>query len=114
MGSNINEQPVTSRWWFDSDDLAVLKRIADESKNKTGRIKLHTFWLFVGAMNYDMEKKYPGMFDPLEDTRITPGMDTSFDFYYISVSENTDTLSLRYHRDTDFTGGSFILFKKNN
>jgi hypothetical protein len=103
----------TLLWWFDSDDLAVLKRITDESKDKPGKIKLHAYWLFVPSFKYDIEQKYNGRFEPIEDNRFTPGLDTSYDFYYIANSENQDTLRLNYHRDTDFVGGGFILYKKN-
>jgi len=102
----------TLLWWFDADDLHVINRIANETKNKHHKIKIRVTWFFVPSFNYDFEQKYPGKFYPIADIRDTAGKDTTYDYYYISSPEVTDKLAEKYALDTSFVGGNFLLFKK--
>ena len=108
---NLNS---TLLWWFDADDLAVLKKVSADSKNKKKKIRIHVEWIFGPALYYDIHKYYPDKIElPIWDNNIPQGKDTSFDFYYIVSSTNTDTLLTRYHKDTTFLYGGSILYKKN-
>ena len=100
-------------WWFNMDDIHVLNRINNETQKKEGKIKIHPNWLFIPSFNYDMQQHFPGRFETVYDTRILPGSDTTFDYYYIASDEPTDTLKLRYHLDTTFVYGGFALYKRN-
>ncbi len=110
---NINTTS-TLLWWFDADDLHVLKRITDDSKNKQGKLKIHTYWIFGPAFYYDTHKYYPDKFENLNwDNMSVLGIDTSYDFYYVVSTDNTDTLVKYYHRDGSYLGGGATLYKKN-
>jgi Dolichyl-phosphate-mannose-protein mannosyltransferase len=103
----------THLWWFNADDLKVLQKIADNPA-KTGKLKVHVNWLFTPTFKYYISKKYPERIYPPDDKKMNNlGTDTSFDYYYISVSENADTLLRNYHKDADFLYGAFVLYKKN-
>jgi len=100
-------------WWFDMDDLNVLKRMTEESKNKPGKIKIKVCWLFTPSFNYDIRHHFNGRFYPVEDYHDNPGNDTTFDYYYIASSEVTNMMTDKYHKDTDFVYGGYVLYKKN-
>ena len=100
-------------WWFNMDDIHVLERMKEESQNKAGKIKFHANWRFIPSFNYDMQHHFPGRFETVYDTRIVPGTDTTFDYYYICSDEPVDSLKLRYHLDSTFVYGGCILYKKN-
>ena len=106
---NIN---TTILWYFDAADLAILKKINSESKDKQGKIKVAISWMSEGGLKYDMESYYPGRFYSPISVSHSPGKDTTFDYYFITITD-LPKLPEGYQRDTDCIGGSFILFKKN-
>jgi hypothetical protein len=103
----------TSLWWFDSEDIHVLNKILDESKNKKGKIKIHLYWIFGGGFYYDVNKYYPDKFEnPNWDNMPVLGQDTSYDYYYVVSTDNTDTLALHYRKVSNYLWGGSTLYKK--
>lgn len=116
-GYNFSTKVNLSRtylWWFNAADLDVLARMNAESKNKPGKIKVNAFWIFVPTLNYGIELYYKPRFDTIADHRDEAIKDTIYDFYYLGSSDKTDSIQPYYHKDTDFCGGAFTLYKKNN
>ena len=112
MKCNIS---YTLLWWFDADDLHVLKQMNDGSKDKNGKIKIHLYWIFGPSFYYDVNKYYPGKFEnPNWDNIPVLGQDTSYDYYYVVSTDNTDTLGLHYHKVSDYLWGGSSLYKKND
>ncbi len=102
----------TYLWWFDAEDVHVISRIANETKNKNRKIKVGVSWMFVPSFNYDFEQKFPGMFYPVKNLTDTAGKDTTFDYYYITPSEVSDRINVYYSADTTYMFGGYILYRK--
>ncbi|MCD6012537.1 MAG: hypothetical protein K0Q79_2399 [Flavipsychrobacter sp.] len=103
----------TRHWWFNTDDLVVLERIAAQSQNMDGKIKLSVSWTFEPTMLYNINQYYKGRFDTLKEFGATGKKDTTYDYYYLNSDQKIELLLPYYHRDTFFIGGSAVLWKKN-
>jgi len=106
---NIN---TTILWYFDSADVVILKKINNETKDKPGKVKMAVSWMSEPALKYDIENYFPDHFYPPQSISHTPGKDTTYDYYYITI-DDVPKLPDGYHRDTDCIGGAFILLRKN-
>jgi hypothetical protein len=104
----------TTLWWFDRDDLKMLKRVTDESKDLNRKIRLRPNPFLGPSLRYDIDKYYPGKFEKLNwDQETYVGRDTTADFYYVAASDVNDSLKKYYHVDTEFEAGCYILYRRN-
>ncbi len=106
---NLNR---TILWWFDSDDLNVLTRIANEWENKNEKIKVKAYWLFTASFRYDINHFYKNRFYPVEALSGPPDNDTTFDYYYIPLSDVSLMDTAKFRQDTAFVISGFILYRK--
>ncbi len=100
-------------WWFDAPDVAILHKMANDSKDKKGKIKVCMNWLFIPAFEtYDMPHYYNGRFDKIvKFGEANPADSEAFDFYYVQWDE-AEKVPQSYVVDTQVFGGGFKLFKK--
>jgi len=104
----------TLLWWFNVDDMHVLRRIEKETAGNPRKLKLCVFWAFGPSFYYDIHHYYPDKYEVLNWDRMPVlGSDTTYDYYYVVNSDNADTLKLHYHLDSGFVGNSFLLYRKN-
>ena len=103
---------TTILWDFNSADLAVLRRMDTESKNKPGKIKVGISWLSETTFPYDILHHYSDRFYPLQMITNTLKNDSSCDYFYLNI-EDFPKLPCGYSLDTECIGDNFVLFKKN-
>jgi len=110
--SNMNISS-TRMWWFGCNDLVVLNRIAQESKDNPRKSKVCAFWIFIPSFNYYIETASYGRYieTALEFKDGKPKNDSSFDYYYIPA-EVRSLIPQCYVVDTGFYGNSFLLLRR--
>ena len=103
----------TSLWWFEGDDLSVLRRIDRESKGKEGKIKIAVSWISLPSFIYNTAHYYPGKFYPVGEVFPESKKDSSFDYFLIRIEDLPAVPLTGYSRDTQVAQGGLVLYRKN-
>ncbi len=100
-------------WWNDAPDITILHKMAHDSQNKKGKVKVCMNWLFIPPFEtYDMPHYYNGRFDKIAKFgEGNPADSLVYDFYYVQWDE-VAKVPKSYVVDTQVFGGAFVLFKK--
>lgn len=98
-------------WWSDANNIVVLNRMIDQQKNKPGKIKIRTDWIFAPPFIYYTDTKYRDAFYPVMYIHTPVTNDTSYNYYYIRGDES-GVLQENYTCDTAFFNGMYVLMKR--
>jgi hypothetical protein len=101
----------TRIWSFDVNDRDALEQISKETTGKSHKNKIAVTWFFKPSFDYYAEEEF---FTQIESvTKLESGpVPAVFDYCYVT-GDQPDSLLQGYEKDTSFSGGAFVLWRKH-
>lgn len=101
----------TRLWWYNMNDVSVLRDIVNEQRDKTKKVRLWVGGTHVPSFKYNIEHYFKNSFEPVREGPPL-GIDTTFDYYYVSMYEDRKLLVSYVEVKTYVNGGMFLYRKK--
>ena len=102
---------TTKLWWFTAEIPAVLEKIKADHDVKVP--SMSTYWIFVSPINYYLERDFVNVVCAPKQYQNCDQLDTTCN-YILANPECWRKVPACYKRQMEISGGTFILFKRQN